>query len=95
VTGETVDAKARRLIADGRVTVVEVKPRRRLVTVQGDTGTHRVLWLHTQNGWRCSCPSRAEECSHTRAAHLAVLDRLPESAVWYSRRDGWQQRMAP
>lgn len=89
--GETLDDKARRLIVQGRVRVVDLKPRRRVVTVQGDTGTHRVVWIRNQ--WHCSCPARGE-CSHARAAELASIAAMGETASWW---DGaaWRARRSP
>ena len=91
MTATTIEQKARRLLEDGAVTIVEIRARRRVCTVAGDSGTvHRVIWLANLNGWRCSCPATVDECSHARAAHLACLARLAESATWW---DGDQFRV--
>jgi len=93
MTASTIDAKAARLLKDGRVTIVRLSPRWRVLTVQGDSGAHRVIWREG-HGWVCSCPATVR-CSHIAAAELAVRGRLAESAVWYSPRDGWKERQAP
>jgi hypothetical protein len=96
VTRESIEAKARRLLEAGNVEVVKIQPRRRLVLVTGDTGTHRVLWQATVGDWLCSCPTPPKvRCSHIAAAELALRGRLPESAVWWSDEHGWQARQAP
>jgi hypothetical protein len=69
MTGGTIQSKAHRLLCAGRVRVVKVEERRRLVLVKGDTGVHRVLWA--ANRWVCSCPSQ-RRCSHILAAELVV-----------------------
>jgi len=94
MTAETIEDKAARLLEDGRVTIVKLIPRWRVCTVEGDSGRrHRVIWRQGA-GWICSCPATVR-CSHIAAAEMAVRGRLAESAVWYSPRDGWQERQAP
>jgi hypothetical protein len=96
MSAETVEAKARRLLEAGKVEVLKIQPRRRLVLVTGDSGIHRVLWQARVGDWLCSCPAPPKvRCSHIVAAELAVRGRLPESAVWWSDAHGWQARQAP
>ena len=70
---ETAAVKARRLLTEGRVNVVE-RGRSALIDVQGDTGTHTVTH-DPQRGWRCSCTAASYRaaCSHVQAAQLVVV----------------------
>lgn len=68
--GTRVDQKARRLLVEGRVTVLEVghdKPGR--AVVEGDHGTYEIVF----NGRvECPCPAWTQKCSHARAVELVV-----------------------
>ena len=66
-----VEEKARRYLATGRVTVIEVSPE----TVQADVvGTgdrpYGVSWSG-QRGWRCSCPAYGR-CAHEVAVGMVT-----------------------
>lgn len=63
----TASAKARRLLAEVRVRPAGTAT---LYTVQGDTGTYRVV-LAADGSRSCDCSALRERCSHVEAAeHL-------------------------
>jgi hypothetical protein len=98
MSAETVDRKARRLLDSGKVEVVKLMARLRVVNVRGDSGvTHRVVWQARLDQWRCSCRTRPQvRCSHIAAAELAVLRRLPpQGGCWHSLKRGWRPRLSP
>jgi uncharacterized Zn finger protein len=66
VTGrENVEAKAKRYLGEGRLTVTEVSAGRVQAVCRGGGALYRLGW--NGNGWYCDCPAR------TRCAHLAAL----------------------
>jgi hypothetical protein len=73
---ESMDAKAARLLADGRLTVARVNHDQVLALCQGDSGQVWQLGYERGRGWRCSCPARAwgRHCSHL-AALMRVVER--------------------
>jgi hypothetical protein len=98
VTAETVDAKGRRLLDDGKVTIIKLMARTKVVTVVGDSGlVHRCIWQARTDAWLCSCRTPPKvRCSHIAAAELATLRRLPHTGgCWYSLQRGWRPRMSP
>jgi uncharacterized Zn finger protein len=70
MTGETVDGKARRLLALGAVTVVMASVDRTVAHVRGDSGVYDVEW-DRDRGWSCTCPNFGD-CSHRRAVRLCT-----------------------
>ena len=74
---ETIDAKAARLLAEGRVQVVWATDGLVQGKVRGDSGVHDVRWTRT-GGWNCSCAAYGE-CSH-RLAIAAVTMRSVKRA---------------
>jgi uncharacterized Zn finger protein len=74
---ESAAARARRLLAEGRVTVLSVRPHRVYSEVRGDSGrTHAVVY--TRGRWTCPCEARTR-CAHQLAVMLVVdLDRLAD-----------------
>jgi hypothetical protein len=71
VVSEGIAAKARRLLADGNVQVLECgygRPAR--VRVEGDHADYLVVV--SDRGAVCSCPSFRKLCSHAVAAGLVV-----------------------
>ena len=72
MTRETADAKARRLLAEGRVLVTYVSGDVARARVDGDTGTWEAS--HDAGGWHCTCPARGR-CSH--AAALRMITTAP------------------
>ena len=72
---ETVDAKARRFLATGRLTVLHRDGDHVVAQCVGDTGTYRLGHDPARLGvWSCSCPATAR-CSHTVALMLVVIPR--------------------
>jgi uncharacterized Zn finger protein len=70
---EAVAGKAARLLAAGRVRVLEVRDGWVRATVAGDTGEHAVR--RTPAGhWACSCSAgtHGRTCSHTSAVALVI-----------------------
>jgi uncharacterized Zn finger protein len=72
---EDAQTKARRLVAEGRVTIRRVSDDAIVANVRGDSAmVYIVTW--SPAGWSCSCPAIGR-CSHTRAVQLVVLEPLP------------------
>jgi len=69
---ESVPVKARRLLAEGRVTVISRIPGRIFANVKGTEQTYAVRW-EPRHGWSCSCPAGARACSHRVAVALVVV----------------------
>lgn len=64
---ESKTTKARRLLSQGKLTVVEARPDRVHAFVVGDTGIRSVRY---RNGiWSCDCPA-LRSCSHQIATRL-------------------------
>jgi hypothetical protein len=72
--GEGVEAKAARLLAQGRLKVLAVAPGRVDAVCQGDHATYRLGYR--PGGWSCSCEANrhGRRCAHL-AALLRVVDR--------------------
>jgi len=73
---EDAQTKARRLAAEGRVTVRHVSDDAITATVRGDSARcYWVTWSPT--GWVCPCDSvGARPCSHIRSVQLTTLEPL-------------------
>ena len=66
---ENRDAKARRLLTTGRVTITGVSRRFVVALVRGDHGTY---WCGYNGGsWHCECPCLTG-CSHVKALQLTT-----------------------
>jgi uncharacterized Zn finger protein len=74
MTREPIEAKAARLLLEGRVHIVRVSRGDVGAHVQGDTGTRTVTWTRWGD-WHCTCPARGR-CSHLIAVRL-VTQRPP------------------
>jgi uncharacterized Zn finger protein len=73
MTRESLEAKAARLLAAGRLRVLQVDARQIRATCQGDSGkTYRLGWWRGSFG--CSCP--AGQLSRADCAHLLALKRV-------------------
>jgi hypothetical protein len=69
---ETVEAKARRYLTEGRLVVTRVLGDRVAAVCQGETGSYDLG--HTPGrGWFCSCPVRTDRCSHLAALWLVTI----------------------
>lgn len=65
---ENIDAKGRRLLNEGRLTITTVLGRKIVATCKGDSGEIYYLGHDHRNGqWRCTCQARG------RCAHLVAL----------------------
>lgn len=70
---EDAQTKARRLLAEGRVTLRTLSDDVILAAVRGDSAAvYRTGW-DAGEGWWCSCES-VGRCSHLRAVMLVVLE---------------------
>ena len=68
---EDAATKARRLLGEGRLTVIAIGDDRILARCRGDEAEVYVLG-RTPGGWACSCATLGR-CSHIRALQLVVL----------------------
>jgi uncharacterized Zn finger protein len=73
---EDAVAKARRLLAEGRVVVLSVDETQTHAVVRGDSAELYSVWWRP-GSWTCTC-SALSRCSHVRAVQLCTLD--PTSA---------------
>ena len=65
--------KAKRLLAEGRLTVEKVDNGLIFATCRGDSGeVYRLGWDPRASEWRCSCEARGR-CSHLRALMLVCV----------------------
>ena len=68
---ENAEVKGRRLLAEGRLIVLAVRPRTLDATCRGDSA--EVYHLGYQaGGWFCTCPALGT-CSHLVALQLVTL----------------------
>ena len=73
---ESAHTKARRLLVEGRVRVVQVSDDEGYVAaeVRGDSARVYGVGYEIGEGWRCDCPTFGV-CSHVRAVQLVVIVR--------------------
>jgi hypothetical protein len=72
MTPETVESKARRYLAEGRLTVTHVLGDQLAAVCMSESGPYDLG--HTPGrGWFCSCPVRADRCSHLTALMLVAI----------------------
>jgi hypothetical protein len=77
---ETLEAKAARLLATGRLCVLEVGPDVVRAVCRGDSGRlHRLGW---SGAWACSCMAGQlnGRCAHMIALRLVVAEPTPVGA---------------
>ena len=67
---ENAQIKGRRLLAEGRLTVLAVRPRTLDATCRGDSA--EVYHLGYRGQWFCTCPA-VGVCSHLIALELVTL----------------------
>ncbi len=71
---ENAAAKARRLLAEGRVTVRSIGVDEIVAVVRGDSAReYEVRW--DPAGWSCPCEA-GRACSHVQAVKLVVLEPI-------------------
>lgn len=68
---ENAEARGRRLVGEGRLTVEYVGENVVRAICRGSGEVHDVTWSDG-GGWRCSCPARGR-CSHVVALQLVVV----------------------
>jgi len=73
---EAAETKARRLLADRRLTVELVEPGDGSIraTCRGDSATYALGWDPERGRWSCSCPAFGG-CSHLIALMLVTTER--------------------
>jgi uncharacterized Zn finger protein len=75
---EDAAAKGRRLLGEGRLTVLQITPQLIYAQVRGDSGAvYNVGYEAGKNEWRCSCEARGR-CSHIRALQLVTVIAPPD-----------------
>lgn len=68
---ENAAAKARRLLTEGRLTVLHVGPGEVVAACKGDSGAvHRIAYA--EGRWLCDCPALGP-CSHAMATALVTV----------------------
>lgn len=72
---ESADAKGRRYLTEGRLTVERVDGRLVYATCRGTDTSYRLGYDPRTRTWRCSCPARSR-CAHLVA--LQLVARRPE-----------------
>lgn len=79
---EDAQAKARRLLVEGRVRVLAADEDAGLLSaeVRGDSARVYVV-SHDVDGWACTCRARGR-CSHLQALQLVVV-MAPREATWH------------
>jgi uncharacterized Zn finger protein len=75
VSRETIEQKAARYLAAGRICLVRVEGDNIDATVSGDAARAYVV-THRPSGWRCTCVATVVRCSHVAAVALVTL--VPE-----------------
>lgn len=75
---ENTDQKARRLLAEGRLTVLAVNDAAVIARCKGDSGEEYMLgWDKNHMNWICSCKARGK-CSHLKALWLVTVKPTPQ-----------------
>lgn len=73
---ETLTAKAARLLAEGKLTVLRVDRDHVHAECTGDHGVYRLGHNPKRpGGWWCDCPAR-RECAHLVALRLVAVRRV-------------------
>lgn len=92
--GDSLDAKALRLIAERRVAVVLVDGERVEARVQGTDSEH--VTGYERGGWFCDCQAHrfGQRCSHLAAVQLVCRRPVRERAGLTARRLLEEQREA-
>ncbi len=73
---DTLDEKAARILAEGRLTIERIDMTRTygwiVARCQGLTGEYRLGWDPILAQYRCTCPELLGKCSHILALKLVV-----------------------
>jgi hypothetical protein len=75
---ETVETKARRYLAEGRLSVVLVVDDEIEATCRGDGAVYLAGW---HGAWHCSCPARTDRCAHLAALRLVTTAHRPPPPI--------------
>lgn len=67
---ESAFLKARRYLAEGRLTITAVGPNMVAGTCRGDGQVYQLGWA---GRWYCNCPALTPHCAHLLAARLVTL----------------------
>lgn len=74
---ENARDKGKRMLTEGRLNVLQVKPTRIVAECRGDSGEiYRLGWAREHKGWFCPCPAKGV-CSHLRALQLVTVKPSP------------------
>ncbi len=82
MSGQLIEDKADKYLADGRVSVLEVSDVRAAAEVRGSE-TYLVQHVGV---WVCSCPARVDRCAHVVAVSK-VIPREEDGSVHLGVRD--------
>jgi hypothetical protein len=77
---ESADKKARRLVTEGRLTILGVNPTEITAECKGDTGEVHQLGYRATTGWICGCEANRtfnRRCSHLIALQLVTVRPAP------------------
>ena len=74
---ENVEAKGRRYLLEGRLTVERVDGRSVVASCRGNGDVYKLGFDPRARSWRCACPAR-RRCAHLVA--LQLVTRRPEGA---------------
>jgi hypothetical protein len=74
---ENAQAKARRYLAEARLTVEQVDAELVRATCRGSGAVHDVGWT-PEFGWSCSCPCPSRRCAHLIALQLVTVREAAE-----------------
>lgn len=69
---ENAEAKGRRYLTEGRLTLHRVDDNSAVATCRGDGQLYR-CGLDPTWEWWCNCPARTDRCAHLVALRLVVL----------------------
>ena len=72
---EPASAKGRRILTEGRVILLEVRPGRVTAAIRGEGAIHKAGF---DGAWWCTCPARSDQCSHLHALRLVTAPDLTD-----------------
>jgi hypothetical protein len=72
---ENADVKARRLLIEARLRILEADEESAIVVAEcrGDSGAIYGLGYDGERRWWCDCPTYGARCSHVRALQLVCV----------------------
>lgn len=75
---ESAATKARRYLAEGRVTLIDVSTTRVRALVRGDGQIYAAGYVY--GNWSCDCPTPTTQCSHLIALRLITAPDMPSGS---------------